>query len=201
MKSSLTRRQFLHGGTAVLLSAALSACGAEGTAPVSPYQTAFPNPVLESPVPPATPTESASAPEEAALNRFLALSAALTGVSPLNPVLGRVYWQSLQNDAELTMTPEALIEQVQAETAVSTELTLANLEAAGVFAQDEAQKLADKIIEYWYTGTYKDEQGETAVATFVDALAWNVLTYTKPQTICGSPYFWANHPSSVGGQP
>jgi hypothetical protein len=54
-------------------------------------------------------------------------------------------------------------------------------------------KLADQIITLWYTGVYKVGE-EEKVATFVDALAWKVLHFTKPLTICGEFGFWSREP-------
>lgn len=193
MKNKVSRREFLQHGTAVVLSATLTACGAQATEQPAEWETATPAKVLQSPMPPATADATATPEMDEALTQFLALSAALTGVPNLNPTLGRVYLQSLVNDSELGLTPADLFMKVQDEIGTST-VSLADLEAAAVFEQEETRKLADKIIEYWYTGTYKNEQEETAVATFVDSLAWKVLDYTKPQTICGAPYFWASRP-------
>ena len=69
--------------------------------------------------------------------------------------------------------------------------TVSALEAAGLFTQAAPRSLADRIIELWYTGIYTNAEGEERVATFVDALAWQTLAFTKPMTICGYPGFWS----------
>jgi hypothetical protein len=68
------------------------------------------------------------------------------------------------------------------------------LEAGGLFEQEATRALADKIIEYWYSGVYDTADGGQAVATFADALVWRAVRYTKPLTLCGAPGFWAVPP-------
>ena len=196
MKNKLSRREFLHGGTAVLLSATLAACGANRTAQTEGWETATPANILASPQPPADATAeptTALPANSLRLEQFLLLSAILTGFNNLDPQLGRVYLQSLASSSEFEVSlPELYAEAGLDEGATAVALT--DLEAAGIFEQEGTQKLADKIIELWYTGTYTNAEGETAVATYVDALAWKSLDFTKPPTICGEPYFWAHQP-------
>jgi hypothetical protein len=149
-------------------------------------------PVLPSPQPPATPTFVAE-PGVLALDDFLTLSAVLTGVENLNPLLGAVYLQSLHASSQLGATPAELFEQAGF-AAGAPAPTVEDLEASGLFAQEAMRTLADKITEYWYTGVYDTPDGEEAVATFVDALAWQTLRFTKPPTICGAPDFWTEPP-------
>lgn len=196
MKNKLSRREFLQSGTAVLLSTTLTACGAATIQQAEPWQTATPPRVLQSPMPPATPEPTATLPPDSlALEKFLALSAVLTGIPNLNPEQGRVYLQSLATSPDFNVSLTELYEQANLAD-VGAAASVDALDEAGIFVQEETKKLADKIIEYWYTGTYTDGDGETAVATYVDALAWKVLDFTKPPTICGAPYFWAERPSS-----
>jgi hypothetical protein len=69
--------------------------------------------------------------------------------------------------------------------------TLEALTAQGFFGQEATRKLLSQMTKLWYTGTYTTDEGEEAVATFVDALAWHTLVFTKPMTICGYPGFWS----------
>jgi hypothetical protein len=71
--------------------------------------------------------------------------------------------------------------------------SLATLETNGFFDNESTRALADTIIEQWYTGVYQQD-GEAAVATFVDNLTWRAIGYTKPPTICDTPGRWAEQP-------
>jgi hypothetical protein len=127
---------------------------------------------------------------------FLALSAVLTGVETLDPSLGRTYLQSLQQVEEF----ETTIAEVYAQAGLQTDsppASIEELEATGLFEQEATRNLLDKIIEYWYTGVYATAEGKPAVATYVDALLWQVLDFTKPLTICGAPGFWEEQPVTL----
>jgi hypothetical protein len=52
-------------------------------------------------------------------------------------------------------------------------------------------EVATALTKLWYSGIYTNAAGEATVATFVDALAWKTLAFTKPTTICGVPGFWS----------
>ena len=197
----LSRRDFLRGLTLFVAGSALSACGAppsELQTEPSAWNTATPPRVLQSPQPPATVEATATTPTTPApgalgLEAFLALSAVLTGVENLNPVLGQVYLQALQTSTDFDTTPAELYEQAGFTGATPPDSADA-LSDRGIFDQESTRNLADKIIEYWYTGICDTSGGEQAVATFVDALAWKTLNFTKPPTICGSPGFWEKPP-------
>jgi len=193
----LSRREFLRGLALFVAGSALSACGAPPAEPqgmVAPWKTATPVKVLQSPQPPATAEATATlAPGGLQLEEFLALSAVLTGIENLDPVLGRVYLESLQASSDFEVTLAELYEQAGFRAAAAP-TDVETLTDAGIFAAESTQTLADKIIEYWYTGVYDTADGEQAVATFVDALAWKALHFTKPTTICASPGFWAEQP-------
>jgi hypothetical protein len=134
--------------------------------------------------------EGTPAPE--GLEAFLALSSVLTGYDQLDPELGAIYLRSLQDNPEFGGGLEALYEQAGVAAGGQPD-GIEALEQAGVFEQEQSRALADKIITLWYTGIY-DQGEEQAVATFVDALAWKSITFTKPPTICGSYGFWAERP-------
>ena len=186
----ISRRTFLCSLAATATSALLSACGPPRSTDQSAVafgRQATPQVVLPSPVP-ATPPPASDT--DAPLTAFLTLSAVLTGVSNLNPALGRLYLQSLQASDEFAVTVADLYVQAGLRSATPPR-TVADLEAAGLFTQEATRRLADKIIELWYTGIYTNAEGEETVATFVDALAWQTLAFTKPTTICGYPGFWS----------
>jgi len=189
--SKISRREFLQ--TALLLSAGslLAACSqppegvkTEATLYVSPT----PASVLPSPLSPESqPVDSTPEPE--GLDEFLRLSAILTGVQDLNPVLGQVYLNSLQS-AGVNLEPLYAGAEIQS----ATPQTLPALTEGGFFNQEETGSTADRIITMWYTGIY-EQDGESRVATFVDALMWKAIAYTKPLTICSSFGFWADEPT------
>lgn len=205
--SVISRRSFLGGLLAASGVGLLAAC-APGRVPdqpfAGPYNTATPARVLASPrAPQGTPSAEDGTPQAEgglAIQQFLMLSAVLTGVDNLNPAEGHVYLQSLQASDEFDVTLAELFEQTSdvLETSdVSSGMptaTIEDLEAQGIFESEATATLADTIIEYWYTGIYTTPDGERAVATFVDALAWKALSFTKPNSICGSPGFWEERP-------
>lgn len=185
----LSRRAFLSSLSTALSGVFLVACGpprSNSRADQAFGAQATPPAALPSPMP-ATP---AARVDDLLLAQFLALSAVLTGVPTLNPELGRIYLQSLQTNPDLLVSVPELYEQAGFRTDTPPP-TIAMLEETGLFAQEAIRTLADRIIELWYTGVYTNEQGEERVATYVDALAWRTLAFTKPTTICGYPGFWS----------
>lgn len=194
----LSRRGFLRALLASAGSLAVAACGPvrggdfARRAALGPGAT--PQVVLPSPMP-EDGTAAPAVDEE--LAAFLALSSLLTGVDDLDPQLGRIYMQSLAGpDAAGGMTTTALLQQAGFLGATGAgdadpPATLEELEATGVLAQAGAAELARSVTTMWYTGIYTDASGEETVATYVDALAWKTLQFTKPKTICGYPGFWA----------
>lgn len=186
----ISRRTFLCSLAATATGAILVACGPPRSTDQSAVAfgpQATPQVVLPSPVP-ATPPPATT--EDVPLTEFLALSTLLTGVPNLNPELGRLYLQSLQASHEVAVTVTDLYAQAGLRSAAPP-TTVAALEATDFFTQEATRCLADKIIELWYTGIYTNPAGEETVATFVDALAWQTLAFTKPMTICGYPGFWS----------
>jgi hypothetical protein len=184
----LSRRALLHAGAVWAAGVTLAACGSlpqEGLTNAEAIQPVA-QPVLPSPV----PDPQADAVEEQTLAQFLSLSAVLTGFTDLDPILGRVYLQSLEQSDQFEVSVEDVIQ------ADGDSTTLEELEAAGLFDDPATQTLADKIIEMWYTGVYDTAEGEQKVATYVDALVWRSLTFTKPLTICGTYGFWEQPPEA-----
>ncbi len=122
------------------------------------------------------------------VNRFLQLSALLTGFSDLNPELASTYMQNLSGEVSLPELYERANFPEQAQ-----EFTLEQLQQTGVFEDEEMRSVVNNIVNYWYTGTYQNGDS-TVVATYTDALAWKSLDFTKPRTICGAPGFWQTNP-------
>jgi D-sorbitol dehydrogenase-like protein len=103
------------------------------------------------------------------LDEFLALSTLLTGVKDLDAEHGRLYLASLS-------ATEARDLAVLARTR----------------ALDTA--VAAKIVECWYTGIYDSPTGPR-VATYIEALAWTTLGFTKAPSVCGGGVgYWADAP-------
>lgn len=187
----LSRREFLRAAALTVAGGLLAACASPLDRPSGASPSSGALRALPSPQPPATPTPLPEGP----LGQFLALSVLLTGVRDLSPVLGSVYMQSLDASGQFETTVAALLEQAGFASGTPP-TTLEELEATGIFDDAAARPLADKITEYWYTGVYDTPEGEQAVATFVDALAWSTLRFTKPATLCGSPGFWSIEPQA-----
>ena len=194
----LSRRQFLQSLLIAVGGSLLTACGVQRRvdSPTPLRQIAMPHPILPSPQPPAAEATTAVQPDGAPLAAFLALSALLTGIDNLNPVLGRVYLQSLQATPQTSASLAELFDAAGLQ-AATPPTTLAAIEQRGIFEQAETRTLANKITEYWYTGIYETAEGEEVVATYVDALIWQALPFTKPTTICGAPGFWSEAPEEA----
>lgn len=196
----LTRRQFLRR-LPLLAAGTLAACGVAQpgqTSQPEAWQLTVREPLLPSPLPAAglEPTALATpAPGALGLTEFLRLSTVLTGFDDLNPVLGQVYLTSLEaagSGATLTQLYEQAGFQPGAAPA-----SVDDLAAAGIYDDKALATLADTITEYWYSGVY-GPQDDQRVATYVDALVWKALTFTKPRTVCG-PYvdFWREQPPVI----
>ena len=196
-----SRRAFLRGLLATSGMAALAACAPgvpRNSRPrVDDVATATRARALSSPV--ARPAEGTPQPGVTeGLEQFLLLSSVLTGVANLDPVVGSVYLQALQQgDFEASL--EELYEMASLDP--QAEQDISDLEQAGLFDEESTSTLADTIIRYWYTGVYDTADGEQAVATYVDALAWKALPWTKPNSICASFGFWEERPRAVNLEP
>jgi hypothetical protein len=191
----ISRRHFLRAVPIVAAGTFLAGCAVETE---HGQRGMPPEPVfVDVDLPPARPPTSALGQEnDAQLSTFLSLSTLLTGVDGLDPRLGQIYLQSIQNNSESGAALNALFEQALGDSS-ALPATLEELENRGIFAAETTRKAADKITELWYTGVYQNEQGTDVVATYVDALAWKTLTFTKPMSICGSYRFWTEPPEGV----
>lgn len=186
----LNRRRFLRGmalGGAGFLAAC--AAGEIAQAP-TPYKTPTPFRNVASPQAPiaetAQPVEGSISLEE-----FLEFSSLLTGVDNLDPALGQIYLNALMAGGGSGPT---VADAYGAASSGSMPQDVQDLTDQGFFDQEGIGDLANQIILMWYTGIYTLD-GEDHVATFVDALAWKALHFTKPLTICGEFGFWANAPN------
>ena len=177
---ALSRRRFL-----ILLSAVIAPSACKARQPGAAQTT---------PAPGGTASTSESRESSAlSLAEFLQLSVVLTGFDNLNRDLGQIYLESLQARPNPAITLVELYGQAGFRSAAPPK-SLEELAHRGVFKADPPRALANKIITYWYTGIY-DKDGQPAVATFTDALAWKALTYTKPPSVCGGAVgYWGEHP-------
>lgn len=196
-ETQLSRRQFVRGLAALVTGGLLGGCGvnqAQLRQEAARQGTPTPARVVVSPQPPTPEPVTAPADSDLDLEQFLLLSSVLTGFANLNPLLGRVYLQSLQSTAS-EVSLAGLYQQIGFQGT-----TLPQGVDQRIFEQENTRALADKIIEVWYTGTY-EENGEQVVATTTEALAWQALNFTKPLTVCGPyPGFWTKRPE-VGAMP
>jgi hypothetical protein len=191
----VSRRRFLTGALTAAAGGFLAACQAaqQRITGQTPWPSATPYQVLESPIPAGDVTATPPIEGELALEQFLDLSALLTGVENLNPTLGATYLRALQGNPQFQGQLAGLYD-IAGFGGAAPPVDLSGLEAAGVFDQEASRSLADAIIEMWYTGTITQGE-ETIVVTYVDALAWKVLTFTKPRTVCGTFGFWETRPA------
>lgn len=199
----LTRRQLLRAMAAAGVTATLAGCGVAATATPEPVIAPFVPwyPILPSPQPPAAQGAEAAGADAATpvpgglpLAAFLALSSLLTGIDNLDPQVGQIYLQSLTAGDQFETTLPDLYTQAGF-TEAGAPASIEEVAQRGVFEQEATRTLADKIIEYWYSGVYDTPAGGQAVATFADALVWRAVRYTKPLTLCGAPGFWALAPN------
>lgn len=145
--------------------------------------------------PSASPAGSPSAGESADgdLDRFMAVSRALTGFDDLDDTeLGQVYLDSIESDPDLSGQLDQLYEEVGL-TEGATEVTLEQLESAGAF-DDDTRPVADTITTCWYTGRYDAGDDQLVVATYINALAWQATGYriTGPSTCSGATGNWTS---------
>lgn len=199
LESRFSRRDFLKSLSALLAGGLLAGCAGleqqKQQRETFRWGTPTRAPVVASPAP-RLAEATAAAEGGLGLAGFMALSGILTGFDDLNPNLGRVYLDSLQVSTDFNISLEMLYEQAGF-TSDSPPQNIEDVVAQGIFDREETRSLADTIVEYWYTGVYSQD-GQDVVATTVDALAWQSLTFTKPPTVCG-PYsgFWAELPNAA----
>lgn len=191
-KYVLTRRRFLR--TALVSGAGLlAACVADEVAQEPPeYRTPTPFRVLASPQAPTQGTAEPVAEGMISLEEFMHFSSLLTGVENLDPNLGRVYLKALASGEQQGPS----LAEVYASASSGSGLMPQDVEVlsgAGFFEQEGYGSMADQIINMWYSGVATID-GEEQVVTFVDALAWKVLHFTKPLTTCAQFGFWSEEP-------
>jgi hypothetical protein len=113
---------------------------------------------------------------EAGIDRFLALSARLTGHTALDPIAGRLYLDALMaSPARRTLL----------------------LDLLGGRGTDPPHSVLERdIVESWYTGVY-DANGERRVATHGGALVWKAIGTPAPGVCAGMTGDWARPPGAA----
>ena len=209
LATRLTRRRFFALGGAFVVTGILAACmdddeddgddtvnDREGT-PTLVGATRTPDSAIETPQVDASPTDSpAASPStgdgaDAGLERFMAVSRALTGFDDLDDAeLGQVYLDSIASSDDLGGQLESLYAKAGLGDDAG-DVTLEGLESAGAF-DDDTRPVADAITTAWYTGRYDAGGGELVVATYINALAWQATGYrlTGPSTCSGATGNW-----------
>ena len=130
------------------------------------------------------------------VDQFIQLSAVLTGVpaSQLDQTLARTYLDSLQAQQGLVVSPAALYQQAGFGSA-SPPASIDAITGSPLFQQADVRALVDEIIQYWFTGIYEAPSGQQ-VATYTDALAWQVIQYAQAPSQChGAMGVWADAPA------
>jgi hypothetical protein len=125
------------------------------------------------------------------LDRFMALSRALTGFDDLNDTeLGQVYYDAIANSDTYGDQLDSLYDKAGLDDA--TAVTLDQLDSAGAF-DDDTRPVADAITTAWYSGTYDAGDDDPVVATYINALAWQATGYrvTGPSTCSGATGNWS----------
>lgn len=206
----LSRRAFLALASSAVLSGLLAACSNDEKPKETPVVSASASPTLvrstpgvelspgTAQTPTATVAASGSPAGSPAADRsvamFLTLSSALTGFDGLNDQdLAKVYLANLGDDGNSLIDLYSKVGLAAPETALSFD----QVKQSGVFDDDKLKKLADKITVYWYSGKYQQPNGDVAVATFINALAWPATGYrlTGPSTCTGQTGVWATPPA------
>lgn len=205
----LSRRAFLALVTSGVAAAALAACSNDDDENKTPTVTvptagagspvaagsAVASPATEaSPATGGSPAAEGSPQPDRSVAMFLTLSSALTGFDDLSDQqLAETYMSNLGDEGS------ALVDLFSAVGLESPDvsLTFDQVKSAGVFDDDRLSALADKITVYWYSGKYQQPDGQDAVATFINALAWPATGYrlTGPSTCTGQTGVWSSPPA------
>ena len=191
-EGALSRREFLKGILLLSGGIVLVACSPEQAREVETSGWITPTPAQVLPVIPTQEGEAAGEQVEN-LPEFLALSALLTGMPDLDADLGAAFLQAFQAVPGFSAGLDQLIEQAGLRSA-QPPADLQALEATGIFSNKQSASTADQIINAWYSGMVETDE-EPIVVTFVDALAWKALHFTKPLTICANYAFWEEKPA------
>ncbi|MCO5175887.1 MAG: sorbitol dehydrogenase family protein [Thermomicrobiales bacterium] len=193
----LSRRAFLALVSSGIAATVLATC-ANGddndTTPTAVAETVVTGSPVATEPSEASPETNGSPQPDRSVAMFLTLSSALTGFDDLSDQqLAETYLGNLGEEGS------ALVDLFSAVGLSSPDvsLTFDQVESAGVFDDDRLSALADKITVYWYSGKYQQPDGQDAVATFINALAWPATGYrvTGPSSCTGQTGVWTSPPA------
>jgi hypothetical protein len=183
-RNPMRRRLFVLAGTGV--AAALTACSDE-TVPGRPGNADSGTPFVAARTPTPTPSP--------ALQQFLALSSALTGVEQLDATAGQQYLNALQTPPAGGMPLDQFYQAAGISSGGSVP-SFAGLTGSGVLDQPAAQITARTIVAYWYGGQVPGSGGAVTVVTYNHALGWQGLGFAASPGHCnGSFGFWSAKPA------
>jgi len=118
------------------------------------------------------------------LDRFMALSSALTGVA-IDDTIASAAVLATFSAPERRVSLAALANLVAATPADGLD---AALKTKGLDA------LANEVVSAWYAGVAGPADAQRVVL-YLNALVWNAMTFTKPMGVCGGPTgYWALPP-------
>lgn len=120
-----------------------------------------------------------------AAERFYLLSQLLTGFDDLDEGLAELYRSSIDADADQA----AALERLYAAGGFD-DRPPADLDELGGALELEAD-IADRITMMWYSGIHVLADGESQVATHLDALCWRALNTNAPSQCGGGLGSWS----------
>jgi hypothetical protein len=148
--------------------------------------------------PTPTPSPTSAAEPSLPMDKFLALSALLTGfaASALQPDLGQQYLASLDAMHSHDTTLADMYAQCGLDDA-KPPARAEDVRVVGLLQKEPMRELAEELLNCWYTGEYQTSKGK-ACATFVQALSWRSVGYTPgPGQCAGAAENWGEVPASV----
>lgn len=143
--------------------------------------------------PSSAPAAAAPTPDPA-LRQFLALSAAITGVTELDPVAGQRYMAALQ-----ARTGGMSLAQLYQSAGVGDGTpapSFNDVVSKGVLNQPGARVTLDALARAWYSGQVPGTNGGQTTVTYNRALGWQALGFAGAPGRCGGEIgFWTSKPS------
>lgn len=155
-------------------------------------------PSNNSPPPRATPSAPASpaapaSPSAEDMARFLAVSSVLTGFSrdSLDPTVAAKYLDSLRRHHSFASG----VQQMYLDLGLAQKTPPPDLDArlVALLRRRSERRLADRILEHWYSGLYDTADG-TARAAYAQALGWQSVRWTFAPGQCHGYGDWARAP-------
>lgn len=126
----------------------------------------------------------AATPPSDALERFTALSSALTGITVDDAIASAEVLDAFATP-ERRAAVQALADLVAATPADALDAAIAARKLDGV---------ANEIVSIWYSGVAGSGDAQEVVL-YLNALVWNAMTFAKPMGVCGGPTgYWALAP-------